>query len=197
MASWRLAKGLIKLREQVNERWPQRSKISDGSIGNAEHAARASDHNPDTHGIVHAIDITHDPEHGADGGLLAQALTTDSRLKYVIFAGRIYKARTGQWEAYHGPNLHDHHVHVSITDAGADDEHAWTLDTNIPPQSYPELKRGARGLAVRVLQEKLNVETDGIFGAITEAKVKLFQRAHGLPDTGIVDTPTWSALLVS
>ena len=194
MAEWRLAKGLIKLREQINQRWPQRSKLSDGSIGDTAHSARVSDHNP-SNGIVHAIDITHDPEHGVDGGLLAQALTTDPRIKYVIFAGRIYKARTGQWEAYHGPNRHDHHVHVSITDAGADDERTWALDTNIPPQSYPVLKRGARGLAVRVLQEKLNVTTDGIFGPATEAKVQLFQRAHGLPDDGIVNEQVWSALL--
>lgn len=193
--SWRLAKGLIKLREQINQRYPQRSKISDGSVGDLAHAARKSDHNP-VNGVVHAIDITHDPDHGVDGGLLAQALTADPRTKYVIFAGRIYKARTGQWEAYHGPNQHNHHVHVSITDTGADDEHTWALDTNIPPESYPVLSRGARGLAVRVLQEKLNLTTDGIFGPATEAKVRLFQRAHGLTDDGVVGESTWSALLV-
>lgn len=130
-----------------------------------------------------------------DGGLLAQALTVDPRTKYVIFAGRIYKARTGAWEAYRGPNRHDHHVHVSITTAGADDESEWSLDAGVAPASYPVLRRGARGLAVRVLQEKLRIEADGIFGPATEAKVKLFQRAHGLTDDGIVGETTWTALL--
>jgi hypothetical protein len=41
--------------------FPERSKESDGSIGNAEHSARQSDHNPDQFGIVRAIDITNDP----------------------------------------------------------------------------------------------------------------------------------------
>lgn len=192
--SWRLAKGLIKLRQQINDKYPQRSKISDGSVGDLAHSARKSDHNP-ANGVVHAIDITHDPEHGVDGGLLAQALTTDPRIKYIIFAGRIFKARTGQWEAYRGPNRHDHHVHVSISTLGADFEHDWVLDVRLPPESYPLLKRGARGLAVRVLQEKLRIEADGIFGPATEAKVKLFQRAHGLTDDGIVGEATWNALL--
>ena len=46
--SWRLAHGLEKLRSQVNEKWPLRSKDSDGSIGDEHHSARASDHNPDS-----------------------------------------------------------------------------------------------------------------------------------------------------
>ena len=44
--SFRLAESLITLREQANTIFPNRSKASDGWIGNAEHATRASDHNP-------------------------------------------------------------------------------------------------------------------------------------------------------
>lgn len=115
---WRVAFSLQRLKEQINERWPNRSKVSDGTIGNAEHASRASDHNPylrvDGMGVVTAFDITHDPLNGPDGAVLAESLITDIRVKYLIFNRRIWKARTGQWHPYTGPNPHNHHVHVSV-----------------------------------------------------------------------------------
>jgi peptidoglycan hydrolase-like protein with peptidoglycan-binding domain len=39
------------------------------------------------------------------------------------------------------------------------------------------------------------VQIDGDFGANTQAAVEQFQSAHGLPVTGVVDPPTWQALL--
>ena len=36
-ASWRAAKSLLKLRDQVNARFPGRKKDSDGTIGDAAH----------------------------------------------------------------------------------------------------------------------------------------------------------------
>lgn len=48
---------------------------------------------------------------------------------------------------------------------------------------------------VRLLQEKLGVETDGIFGAETEAAVRQFQRAQGLTVDGVAGIKTWNALL--
>ena len=124
--NWRLAKGLTKLREQVNATYPTRSKVSDGSIGDQAHAARVSDHNP-VNGVVHAIDVTHDPLTGVDGHVFSRALISDPRAKYVIFAGEIWKARTKVWEPYHGANRHDHHVHVSIKAEVADVESEWNL----------------------------------------------------------------------
>lgn len=44
--TWRLARGLEHLRAQVNTKWSNRSKDSDGSIGDEAHASRSSDHNP-------------------------------------------------------------------------------------------------------------------------------------------------------
>ena len=123
--AWRLAKSLEKLREQINAAHPQRSKASDGSIGDQAHAARASDHNPDEHGVVAAIDITNDPSGGVDGHTLSRALTGDPRAKYVIFHGEIWKARTGQWEAYHGANAHNHHVHISVKPDIYDNVEPW------------------------------------------------------------------------
>lgn len=44
--AWRLAKSLVQLREQINALSPNRSKVSDGTIGNAAHSARTSNQAP-------------------------------------------------------------------------------------------------------------------------------------------------------
>ncbi|MCL8206999.1 MAG: peptidoglycan-binding protein [Actinomycetia bacterium] len=65
----------------------------------------------------------------------------------------------------------------------------------------PVLARGDRGKAVARLQADLRrlgyVMTgpvDGIFGPKTAAGVRAFQRAHGLPVTGVVTAAVWAAL---
>ena len=58
--SWKLVAGGEALRGQVNNRWPNRDKRSDGTKGDSAHAARVSDHNPDSKGVVHALDIDED-----------------------------------------------------------------------------------------------------------------------------------------
>ena len=58
--AWRLARSLETLRAQINALSPNRSKASDGTIGDAAHSARTSDHNPDGGGVVRALDLTHD-----------------------------------------------------------------------------------------------------------------------------------------
>ena len=59
------------------------------------------------------------------------------------------------------------------------------------------LKLGSRGNEVKVLQEKLNLKADGIFGPLTEEAVKDFQRSNGLEVDGIVGTNTLSKLNLS
>jgi hypothetical protein len=51
-----------------------------------------------------------------------------------------------------------------------------------------------RGSSVRLLQRKLGIGTDGVFGPGTSGAVKSFQRAHGLTADGIVGPGTWQAL---
>lgn len=142
MANWRIAESLKKLREQVNAAYPNRSKISDGAIGDAAHATRASDHNPwvkdGAMGIVTAVDVTHDPANGCDAGLLAEALikSEDSRIKYVIWNREIatsypahgYPAWT--WRPYSGSNPHTKHVHISVQSDKAryDDRSEWVIN---------------------------------------------------------------------
>ena len=59
----------------------------------------------------------------------------------------------------------------------------------------PTLKKGARGNITKLLQEKLGVTTDGIFGGNTKAAVIGFQNRHGLSADGICGRATWSKLL--
>lgn len=56
------------------------------------------------------------------------------------------------------------------------------------------LKRGSKGDEVKMLQQKLGVATDGVFGSDTEKAVKEFQAKNGLIADGIVGAKTWTAL---
>lgn len=208
--SWRLAKSLEKLREQINAMAPGRSKESDGSIGDTAHSARKSDHNPNANGVVAAIDVTHDVAGGCDGRVLSRSLIADPRVKYVIFNSQVWKARTGQWEPYTGQNAHAHHVHVSIKPDGLDQTQDWAVQiagapgevptpTPASTGTRPSLKTGASGEAVRALQQLLSAAgfpcgVDGGFGPNTESAVKRFQEARGLGVDGKVGPDTWRAL---
>lgn len=55
----------------------------------------------------------------------------------------------------------------------------------------------ARAIAVRVLQRRLHVTPDGVFGPGTAKAVKRFQKGHGLTPDGVVGPATWKALGVS
>ena len=88
---WRVAKSLDRLLAQVNRLAPDRSKASDGAIGDAKHQSRESDHNPwvtdGTIGVVTARDITNDPKHGCSAEQIANSIVAskDPRIKYVIW----------------------------------------------------------------------------------------------------------------
>lgn len=59
----------------------------------------------------------------------------------------------------------------------------------------PMLKQGARGNITKLLQEKLGISADGIFGANTKSAVISYQKANGLSADGIVGPNTWKKLL--
>jgi putative chitinase len=56
------------------------------------------------------------------------------------------------------------------------------------------LKNGSKGEEVKLLQEKLGLGIDGVFGPGTEAKVKEWQAANGLAADGIVGPGTWGKM---
>src|SRR6185369_6589741 len=144
--TWRVAKSLDVLLHQINDQYPGRDKSSDGSIGDASHQTRDSDHNPwiqdpDGSSVVSARDFTNDPAHGLSSQKLAEALVAsrDARIKYVI-SNRQICSGTGQkqqawaWRKYAGSNPHDHHCHLSVKEDKAhyDDTRPWLLNVAPP-----------------------------------------------------------------
>lgn len=62
-------------------------------------------------------------------------------------------------------------------------------------KKYPTLRKGSKGKYVKLLQKKLKIKADGIFGSKTEQAVKTFQKKHGLTADGVVGKKTWKKLL--
>lgn len=143
---WFLAPSLAALRLEVNQRWPNRDRSSDGSVGDTSHAARKSDHNPDwsapgdRRGIVRAYDLDEDLDgnptnSGAELQWLVDHLVArrDPRILYVIYEGRMWRSydKPGipAWTPgpYTGANAHRHHMHISIqsTFAAEQDTRPW------------------------------------------------------------------------
>lgn len=211
---WRLAKSLEILRSQVNAKYPNRSKNSDGSVGDTSHSSRVSDHNPGADGVVRAIDITHDPGVGFDSYKFADMLLKkqDKRIKYIISNRRIGSGpggvSPGVWRPYNGKNPHNHHCHISVVaDGRGDDTSQWDIDGSLMPapdaKPYvappPTLRKGAKGEIVEKLQGRLNahgaeLKIDGDFGERTYNAVILFQTMNDLPRDGIVGPLSWGAL---
>jgi len=132
--AWRLAKSLVVFRNELNAIAPNRSKRSDGTIGDAAHAASDSDHNENDAGVVCAFDGTHDPAGGADMAAITEFLRQHPprALKYMIFNRRICSRKNGwRWVAYNGSNPHDKHAHFS-TGEGPDGHSTGPYDDTSP-----------------------------------------------------------------
>lgn len=210
MAAWRMAKSLDVLLNQFNAARSDRSKASDGGIGDAAHASRSSDHNPwYGPGIVTARDFTHDPEHGMDIVQIAEELraSRDGRIKYVICNRRIMFGDDGPepwvWREYHGTNPHAKHLHLSVVASPAcDDTRPWQLAMfdNVSAAPTPPaavLRRGAKGERVTRLQRVLNswypwlgLAEDGDYGPATENAVRELQKRAGITADGIAGPVT-------
>lgn len=156
--SWRVARSLDVLLGEANAFAPLRSKVSDGSIGDAAHASRDSDHNPwvvfGGQGIVRARDFTHDPDDGFDCEPFADALAALIAVgghpalrsgAYVIWRGRIFSfdRRAEGWRLYSGSNPHNHHLHLSVaTDAAG-------FDSALPWGVFVDRKREEREAKIK------------------------------------------------
>jgi hypothetical protein len=217
-----LAPSLSGLRAEVNGRWPHRDRTSDGWLGDAAHAARESDHNPDARGMVHAIDLDKD---GLDVAAVLRAVIGDPRVWYVIHNRTIW-SRTYGWKAnpYTGTNPHTGHVHVSIRyDATSEnDTRSWFGPTprtkGLPSVDASNLigqaKRSAEGhedlkdlpgarLVQRALNDRLDLQrahrltVDGKLGPRSRHAIGVMQdrfRSHGHEGVGRGGIPTLTFL---
>lgn len=123
------APAIVQLRSDANATWPSRNKKSDGTWGDTSHKGRKSDHNTGD-----AIDVT-DDSGGADGDVVAAYAIRDPRVKYVIWNRRIYDTRKPGWRPYSKWKSmpHDHHVHISVKQAGRADSSPWAWTEPGPP----------------------------------------------------------------
>jgi Putative peptidoglycan binding domain len=207
MATAFLAPALVQLRNEINSRWPNRDKTSDGWIGDAAHSARVSDHNPDANGQVHAIDVDVD---GIDLAACLREVIGDPRVEYVISNRRIWTRQSG-WVArvYTGTNPHDHHFHTSLRYGARYEKNTtkWFMGTTTRPAKPFPLKageflgiKGTKNVAaVKLVQVAMNrlgnhLVVDGDFGPATERIVKVFQAHRGLVADGMVGPKTWARM---
>lgn len=216
--SWQNAPLITRIRDEVNAKYPDRDKASDGTIGDADHRTRTSDHNPWVENkYVTAIDID------ASGGVAQDLVdwieqTKPDWLKYMIFNRKIMAGDDGPspwvWRDYNGSNPHTSHVHISVEN---DDElymldgplgyYNGTVSPSTPTSSvdYEEfnttaelgervLKLGSAGEDVTFVQKWVGAKADGYYGPITKGKVERYQRIRGIEDDGIVGPVTWGQM---
>jgi peptidoglycan hydrolase-like protein with peptidoglycan-binding domain len=66
---------------------------------------------------------------------------------------------------------------------------------NGPPYiGYPVWEGHCSAYLTKMIQTRLSIPADGIWGPITDSAVRGFQRSHGLTVDGIVGPQTWSEL---
>jgi hypothetical protein len=211
VVAWRNCKASLALVAEINAKWPNRDKASDGTVGDAAHqAAGTSDHLPNADGVVRARDIDKD---GIDAAWLAEYLRKrgalgDPRLRgggYVIFNRRITTPDFSTWKVYTGKNPHTAHIHVSFTraPAGYDSTATWgltgddgerVLRLTDPPMQGNDVRELQRILTAWYPSLEITVDGIGIYGTATEAAVRELQRRSGLEVDGIAGPLTLAIL---
>lgn len=216
-----LIHGLVVLRGEFDVVNPHRDRSSDGWIGDDRHALERSDHNPDTAGVVHAIDVDKDgvPMRKIVGFLADRCRSgTEHRLQYIIFERTIW-SRSWGWtpRRYTGLNPHTRHAHFSARYADvAGDPTPWgvaaafgphgtaSTDTPAPRRAVPH-PPGSRELAphrpplsgadVAYVQRWIGKArcgpADGLYGPRTVAGVRWYQGMRSLAADGRVGPATW------
>lgn len=119
---WRLSGNLVSIRADIKGRWPN---VTVYDIGDTSHQAGTSDHNPDSRGIVCAIDVMFSV--GPEASAIVAACRGREDLRYIIHNRTMWHKRDG-WKptTYTGSDPHTNHVHISC-------EHTTTSDNDRTP----------------------------------------------------------------
>lgn len=125
----RLCTAGATFRDQLDKRFPNRDRRSDGWIGDRAHASRFSYHNPDRNGIVWALDVDENLGQGSwrngraakrlADQLLAYArsgLPGSDRVLHVVYENQVasgtYRA---SWWRWRGSGYgHTFHIHITF-----------------------------------------------------------------------------------
>jgi murein L,D-transpeptidase YcbB/YkuD len=206
MGAWRLNAALSQWRAEINKRFPRRDRQSDGTIGDAAHAASSSQHNPDSDGSVDAYDMdvdldgTNNDRGPADHiEALKQAFQKHPASQLWIHDGQIANRDIDNWRRrkYAGSNKHNRHIHWQTRTSGEKSTRPWEVDrvldaTNVKASTGTTgigkrtLRKGMKGPDVGFLQRWLGVKPDdNIFGDDTEAAVRRYQKNQGITVDGI------------
>jgi hypothetical protein len=185
---WQLAASLQTLAHQINDVWPEGGP-ADGTIGDAAHRTRRSDHNPSAAGLVAALDVDEVVE-GRGQKLVDELVRSkDQRIKYIIHEGKIWRsyARTGTtpWvpSAYTGSNPHDSHVHISVILGGPRADRQWAINLEggdgLSSISVKEWQSILNAAGVTDLNGRSLVE-DGVYGEKTRSALLKLARGSSL-----------------
>lgn len=213
MADWYLNRFLTSWRTALNSRYPKRGKASDGSLGDAAHAATDSEHNKDADGSVDAIDVDvnlfgSSNDTGTDAEIaemrkVLKEFQAQPQAQLWIFRRQIANRDIGPWKVrpYNGKNAHDHHAHMQSRSALENQPFKGKLDGVIEPNTSSvgrlgqrTLRKGNTGADVADLQRRLGVDDDGKFGPMTEAAVKAFQEKQKITVDGIAGPQVFGRL---
>jgi len=189
---WRLAKSLETLRSEILRYKPGTTVWT---IGDEDHQSGYSDHNPNSAGVVCAIDVLGNA--GLSLNTFANAVKNSGhpQVKYVIYNRKIWsKAKSSQgWRDYTGSDPHTGHVHVSVG-VGSDGRSApgtydslasWGIGNTgggyVPPTERDNMwpAYGEKGAAVEHRQRQLiylgySITRDGDYGNQTAGALKKF-----------------------
>jgi hypothetical protein len=206
---WDMVPALDEGRDQLNKRFPKRSKKAEGGIGDKAHQGRTSSHNPDDasssgikaeyndHDGKHEVrardfDKNLNDDHGVTMEQVVQAWLKALRagrmkwVRYIIYAGRIWHRRDNfVTHAYTGSNKHYDHAHVngdftSYADTVRNtDWEVANLGLTPKPPSKPVTPPVVGGHPQLVVDGKLGPKT-----------CKRLQQLLGLSQTGKMDDKT-------
>lgn len=216
--SWRVSGNLKVLTADIKSIF---GKVTVYSIGDTAHQHSPSDHNPDSRGVVCAIDIMMNVSSKTNS--IVKALIGRSDLAYVIHNRTIWSASYG-WRArkYTGSDPHTNHIHVSSKHTAAADQCRTHLKIGAPSPVKPPSARSKFVLpawnkgkndyfrpylnskppiyaTIKNVQRKLysigySITADGMFGAGTYSVIKDFQKKNHLVVDGKIGPATYAKL---